>query len=305
MSALDTLFNIVNNDNLLSYDFKYCLVDSDKHPFKINGEFVKPNCDSDFCSIFDLTNLSSNVLQSYKGIGISIHASDVCAIDIDHCVSNAFDVNSINALASNIINEFKSFAYIEFSFSGHGLRILFKSNEIKNYTNVYYTKNSKYGIEYYFPTGSARYVTLTGMTIYNNKVRMLSYSEQDKLMTFLNTYMKREEILNSTTVTSTTDERSIEQLEKIVRMKYLTNNAFQDLWFTNAPGSGHDESERDFHLIAYLYENITQDKNKIKQLFEESPFFKSKDWKHLNKWNKQDFRYFNYVFERVQQKHRS
>ena len=126
MNALDTLFNIVNNDNILKYDFKYCLVDDNKHPFKANGDFVKPNCDNDFCSIIDLTNLNQDILQSYKGIGISIHASNICAIDIDHCVSNAFDVNSINALALNIINLFKNFAYIEFSFSGTGLRILFK-----------------------------------------------------------------------------------------------------------------------------------------------------------------------------------
>lgn len=303
MNALDTLFNIINNNNLLNYDFRYCLVDDSKHPFKIDGNFARPNHDDDFCSIFELANLNSDTLQNYKGIGISIHASNICAIDIDHCANNAFDVNSINALASNIINLFKDFAYIEFSFSGHGLRILFKASSINNYTNIYYTKNSKYGIEYYYPEGSSRYVTLTGCTIYNNCIHSLAYSEQDKLLYFLNTYMKREEIL-STSNTSINDDRTIEQLSKIVKMKYLTNNRFQDLWFAKAPGSGHDESEKDFHLIAYLYENITQDKDKIKALFEESPFFKSKDWKHINKWNKQNFRYFNYVFEKVKQKHK-
>ena len=92
---------------------------------------------------------------------------------------------------------------------------------------------------------------------------------------------------------------------KLVKYRYMTNNSFQDVWFSLAPGSGHDESERDYKLIAEIYDNITKDKDKIKQIFEQSPFFKSKDWKHVNKWTKQDFRYFNYVFERVQQKHRS
>lgn len=303
MNALDTLFRIVNNDNLLSYEFKYCLVDNEKHPFRIDESFARPNHDEDFSTIFELSNLNEEILQSYKGLGISIHASNICAIDIDHCVSNEFDINSINSQANNIVNMFKEFAYIEFSFSGHGLRILFKAQNIQDYSAIFYTKNSKYGIEYYYPEGSARYVTLTGHSIYNNQIKVLTYSQQNKLMQFLNTYMKRKEIISQNNMNEIHDNRDINQLMKIIKMKYLTNNAFQDLWFKSAPGSGYDESERDYHLIAYIYENITQDKDKIKQIFEKSPFFKSKDWKHMNKWQKQDFRYFNYVFERIQKKH--
>ena len=90
---------------------------------------------------------------------------------------------------------------------------------------------------------------------------------------------------------------------KVVRYKYLKDYNFQDLWFTKAPGSGKDESERDYHLVAYLYENITQDKNLLKQIFESSEFFKTKDWKHVNKWKNQNGRYFNYLYDTIRRYH--
>ena len=74
---------------------------------------------------------------------------------------------------------------------------------------------------------------------------------------------------------------------------------FQNLWFTNAPGSGKDESERDYHLVAYLFENVTQDHDMIKQIFEQSNFFKTKDYKHVYKWTNQNGRYFEYLYNTI------
>ena len=36
--------------------------------------------------------------------------------------------------------------------------------------------------------------------------------------------------------------------------------------------------------------------NKAKEVFEMSPFFKSKDRKHVYKWERSDHRYFNYLY---------
>jgi primase-polymerase (primpol)-like protein len=304
MSALDSLFNITNNEKLFNTSFKYCLVDESKHPFTIDEKIARPNHAEDFVNIVDLLNVNVKVLDKYKGLGVSIQASGVCAIDIDHCVNKQFDVNGISPLAKQIISLFEKFAYVEFSFSGSGIRIFFQADKIDDYESYYYTKNSKIGVEYYYPEGSARYVTITGRTIINNNPTNDKSIGNQQLHLFLELYMKRRYVL-SKQQTTIADNRSMDDLMKVVKLKYLTDHNFQDLWFTQAPGSGHDESERDYHLVAYLYENITQDKNKLKEIFEQSPFFKSKDWKHMNKWNKQDFRYFNYVFERVQQKHRS
>lgn len=299
MSALDTLLNIANNNNLSTYNFRYCLVDKEKHPFNVNSTFVRPNHVEDFVDITTLVSSNIEDLTKYAGIGVSIQASDICAIDIDHCVEIKNDVNSINKQATDIINLFKDFAYIEFSFSGTGIRIFFKAHKIDNYEQFYYIKNSKLNIEYYYPEGSARYVTITGNTIADNTIHELNEYEQSKLQQFLITYMKRSIQLNVHDNKTFIDERDLSTLMKKVKYLYLTNNSFQDLWFSKAPGSGHDESERDYHLVACLYENITKDKDKIKQIFEQSPFYKSKDYKHINKWTKQEFRYYNYLYSRI------
>ena len=294
MTALDVLSNIVNNDVLLDYQFKYCLVDDTKKPHKMNGDYAKPNVDSDFV---DLEKINVDVLTNYRCLGISIQGSKVCAIDIDHCVISPFDKSTINSMGQEIINIFKDKAYIEFSFSGTGIRIFFKSKPIHNYITNYYIKNSKLNIEYYYPEGSARYVTITGRTIYNNYIADI---EPDVLQQFLDTYMKRH--LSKITHSYTSANISFEELMKKVKYCYLTNNNFQDLWFDRAPGSNSNESERDFHLVAFLYEYITQDKEMIRKIFEESNFFKTKDYKHIKKWTNNNHRYFNYLYDRISNK---
>ena len=37
----------------------------------------------------------------------------------------------------------------------------------------------------------------------------------------------------------------------------------------------------------------------LKQIFEASPYFKTKDSKHIFKWNYQEGRYFNYVYDMI------
>ena len=297
MSFIDTLNNIINASNMSLLQLKYCLVSKDKLPYKIDSSLVKPNKEEDFVNIEELINASSNIKEDYKGVGISIQASKICAIDVDRCFNNPFDINSCDKRGEEIINIFKDKAYIEFSFSGTGLRVLFKSKIIENYSDKYYIKNSNNHIEYYQPNNSYRYVTVTGKYIFNNEICEIdsSFIENE----FLNKFMKKEIRKFVELKTSKEETRNFEQLMKAVRFHYVKNNSFQDLWFSKAPGSGKDESERDYHLITYLFENITQDKDFIKQIFESSPFFKSKDWKHVNKWNNQNFRYFNYLYSNV------
>ena len=80
-------------------------------------------------------------------------------------------------------------------------------------------------------------------------------------------------------------------------LHYLrSNKSFQDNWFDKAPGSGSNESERDFFLLKFIFENITNDRDKAKEVFESSPFFQSKDRKHKYKWERSDNRYFNYLY---------
>lgn len=293
---IETLNNIINTNNEELLNLKYCLVTKDKLPYRIDEILARSNHSEDFVNIQEIiSNLENINIENYKGVGISIQASNICAIDVDHCFSSPFDITSGDERAQQLINKFKDLAYIEFSFSGTGLRILFKSNLIENYSDKYYIKNKNNSIEYYQPNNSYRYVTVTGRFICNNLIKDIN---NDIIIDFLNEYMKKIiKSYDSIIITNEVEIRTYEQLMKIVRYKYLKDYSFQDLWFTKAPGSGKDESERDYHLVAYLYENITQDKNLLKQIFESSEFFKTKDWKHINKWKNQNGRYFNYLYD--------
>ena len=146
-------------------------------------------------------------------------------------------------------------------------------------------------------------MTITGQTIKDNDLNNQNLDVNDKILVeFLDKYMKRKHKLQKETTSNNVDNTDITELMKKVKYHYMTNNNFQDIWFSQAPGSGHDESERDYHLIAYIYDYITKDKDKIKQIFEQSPFYKSKDYKHINKWTKQDFRYYNYLYNKISNK---
>ena len=294
MKARDVIQRLLDK-SIIKSDLRYCLVDENKHPFKIDTTPARPNVIEDFVNFETLKN--SENIDVYAGIGISIQASNVSAIDVDKCFSIPNDINSGDERAKYFLDLFKDDAYCEFSFSGTGLRIIFKQPLIENYSDKYYIKNEKYKLEYYQPNKSYRYVTVTGNCI-NDKNIDESCNLTNKIYEFLDKYMKRP-VLTLKVNTEEVETRTYEELMKLVKVKYLKDIIFQNLWFNNAPGSGKDESERDYHLVVYLYQNITQDKDLLKKIFESSPFFKSKDNKHVYKWNYNNFRYFNYIYNNV------
>ena len=145
MSAFDTVTAVLNNQYLLNANLRYCFVSKDKVPY--NGNVLaRPNNPADFVAF---ENLDPLYMEKYAGLGVSIQASNICAIDVDHCFSIPFELSSADHRAQDIINIFGDSTYIEFSFSGTGLRILFKANSIPNYAARYYIKNSKNQVEYY------------------------------------------------------------------------------------------------------------------------------------------------------------
>ena len=295
MNSIDAIERLIET-KLVNYDLKYCLVTENKLPKKINGDMVKPNNSDDFVSLSKL--LKCNNLNDYAGIGISIQASNICAIDIDHCFTIPNDISSGDNRAKDILEMFKN-TYCEFSFSGTGLRILFLGDTLNDLTEKYYIKNSKTQCEYYQPLNSYRYVTITGNCIYNNNVEKV---DMNIIRSFLDKYMLKP-IRYKKKVISNYSNLSEEKLFKKVKILYLNDSRFQDLWFGKAPGSGKNESELDYELLARLYENITDDENILLKIFESSPYFKSKDFKHMRKWENQDKRYYYYIYEQIKRSH--
>ena len=296
MNAVEVVHNLLLTDLVLNDELKYCLVDANKLPHTITGSLAKPNDVNDFVKIEKIVEVQD--LAEYASLGISIKASNICAIDIDDCFSEPFVFETIDERGKDIYETFKDLAYIEFSFSGKGMRILFKQADIENYAKYYYVKNSKNHIEYYQPSGSARYVTVTGKTIANNDINNFDF--KDILIAFLDKYMVRPKIVKiSQNNNPDNDNRDINELYKLVKIAYFKDMQFQNAWFGVAPGSGSNESELDFYIIQYLYTNITTNKESIKELFEMSNHFKTKDWKHKNKWTNGDYRYYNYIYDHL------
>lgn len=299
MTALEVVERL-KNKSIISSNLKYCLVDSNKHPYKLDETPARTNVVEDFVD-FETLSKSTN-LNKFAGIGISIQASNICAIDVDHCFAIANDVTSGDERAKYCLEKFKDVAYCEFSFSGTGLRILFKHPLIENYSDKWYIKNEKSQIEYYQPNKSYRYVTVTGNTIVDNDITV-EHDMTNMLFEFLDKYMIRNFIHFDVQTVSKEETRSYEELMQLVKKQYRLDMSFQNLWFTPAPGSGKDESERDYHLVCYLYEHITQNKDLIKRIFESSVFFKTKDSKHIYKWTNGEGRYFNYLYEQKRRMH--
>lgn len=295
MGAIDTLEQIINSE-LVNYDFRYCFVNRSKIPYRPDGFEARTNVVTDFVTLNELMDSPMLTRKRIVGIGVSIQASNVCAIDIDDCFTEPFNFDSVDERGKEILELFEDVAYCEFSFSGHGMRILFLHDIIKNYNERYYIKNSKLNIEYYQPSESNRFVTVTGKYIRNNPIQHATNIDI-ALNQFLEQYMVRPQ--KSKKVLATMNDIDFESAMNKVTRLYIINSKFQSLWFSTAPGSGYDESERDYQIVAMLYENVTTNEDMIRQLFETSPYFQSKDERHLQKWTNNDYRYFKYMYSHL------
>ena len=304
MSAYDTLVNIADTNLILVDDFRYCLVGADKKPYTVKGDMARPNAKEDFVTIEEIA--SAENLEKYAGVGISIQASGVCAIDVDHCFKTPFDFKSGDERALYVYSHFKDLAYIEFSFSGTGMRVLFFQDNIENYSDSYYIKNSITEIEYYQPGNSARYVTVTGRAICNNQITK-GNDFKDVIIDFLNKYMARAKQVKREPKTIV-EVQDLDKALKRVNGHLFRDVNFQNLWYDreewayakNYPGIG--ESEHDAALLTYIYNNFSHNKEMVKAIFEESPYFKSKDAKHRAKWYRANCDYFERVFGSIEGK---
>lgn len=295
MSAIDTIESIVNCE-LANYDFRYCFVNRSKIPYRTDGFEARVDVVNDFVKLDELLDSPMLTRKRIVGIGISIQVSNVCAIDVDNCFSEPFVFESIDKRGKEVFELFEDVAYCEFSFSGKGMRIIFLHDVIENYADKYYIKNSKMNIEYYQPSNSNRFVTVTGKYIANNPIRHTNNTDI-ALNQFLERFMVRPQ--RQKHQISTTDDIDFDFAVRKTRQLYIQNSKFQSLWFGHAPGAGKDESERDFQIVAMLYENVTTNEDMIRQLFETSPYFESKDEQHLRKWMNNNYRYFKYIYSHL------
>jgi len=201
------------------------------------------------------------------GIGLGIF-NGYSAVDIDHCIN---ENGSISELAENIIKYCDS--YTEYSPSKTGIRILFKTTTILD-KNIYYIKNSKLGLEIYISDCTNKFVTITGNKISGDEIKEID------IQYILDKYMKKENNVNLS-------EYKPQSYDGDVNIDLLveTDKKLNSLWYSQAPGSGSNESELDLALCCKLAYYYHADEIRINKAFKDSPYYKSKDLKHINKWN--------------------
>ena len=172
-------------DSALWCCWKYIQRDGQDKPTKVpfcpmTGKAAKSNDPATF-GRFEQATFALD-MGDYDGIGIGIFG-DICAIDIDHCIS---EDGVFSDMAEEIINTMNS--YWEISPSGHGIRILFKAPGLQYNKELYYINNQRLGLEVYTAGFTNKYVTITG-----NSTGTVGINERTaQLRSVLDRFMRRE-----------------------------------------------------------------------------------------------------------------
>lgn len=250
--------------------------DNIKMPFNpLTGHKAKSNDRSTFVTYPTILRYAEQYISTdvetgkmTGGIGLGIF-NGYSAIDIDHCIDQ---YGNISEMAQEIIDFCKS--YTELSPSKTGIRIIFKSST-KIDKNKYYINNAKNHLEIYISDNTNKFVTITGFWRYFEEVRTVD------ITAILEKYMKRSNIV--------TDAQPVSLLENDVKISLEEaidkDSKLRDLWYKTAPGSHSTESNDDMALCCKLAFYCNGDINKIKDAFESSPYYSSKDDLHKRKWN--------------------
>ena len=259
MNEISSLKNIPNELKLNGLWCGWKLTDKGKIPFNlVTGQYAKSNDESTFASYPVLLNNIHKYLKfdengkQLGGVGLGVFRG-YSAIDIDHCVDSD---GQLSEMALDIITFCNS--YTEFSPSKTGIRIIFKT-QVRIDKEQYYIHNSNIGLEIYISDNTNKFVSITG-----NRISGDTINEVD-ITYILNKYMLRGQF----------------NIEKILKK----DEKLANLWNKKAPGSHADESETDMALCCKLAYYLKNDEQLIKQYFEMSPYFKSKDAEHKKKWS--------------------
>lgn len=226
--------------------------------------------------------LESKHLRYANCIGLKV-GNGISAIDIDDCIT-AEGVIADHAI--EIIHHVKS--YTEYSPSGRGVRILFRAGTKFDRTK-WMIKNPKFKVEYYDAddqeANGGRMVRLSGNVAFDYDFRTAD------TLDILNKYLFRVKI-----------ESEVESVSGDVnpyKVKFISALTRRDPDYVTLYGRafhGQSESEWDMYLVKLLY-RLTTNRNEVKQLFEGTYYYNTKDKRHMDKWH--NGYYANYVLEKT------
>lgn len=231
-----------------------------------------------------------SLMNSDEGLGIGLFGN-LCGVDIDHCISDGV----ISPAAQEILDYFDG-AYVEKSFSGTGIHLLFFCEDQHKYQKYYTKMNEKHlqakgiigigGLELYQGKIDNRYLTLTGNKIDSKKPTNYSVSKK-KITEFLDKYFQRPSAPVVTPVTFTSsDAEDIAWFNWARRRK---PERLLALASKTPTGSGGTESEDDLIFMSELAFWCNKNPRIMRMAFESSYYYRHKDDKHIKKWARKDY----------------
>ncbi|MCR5742081.1 MAG: hypothetical protein K6G38_06455 [Gammaproteobacteria bacterium] len=225
-----------------------------------------------------------------EGLGIGMFGN-LCGIDIDHCIHDG----KIAFTAAKILQYFDG-AYVEKSFSGTGIHILFFCKEQHKYQKYYTKMNEKHlqdkgitdigGLELYQGRVDNRYLTLTGNIIPVKNPNNYTVSPK-KIQAFLDMYFQRPAAPVVTHAAFTSSDA-----EDIAWFNWARNrkpDKLMELASKTPTGSGGTESEDDLIFMSELAFWCNKNPKVMRKAFESSYYYQHKDDKHIKKWARKDY----------------
>ena len=202
----------------------------------------------------------------YDGLGVGVF-NGLGAIDIDHCIS---ETGEISNMAADIMSVMQ--AYTEYSPSGTGLRILFKTIGYQYDKARYYINNQKAGLEVYIAGCTNKFVTVTG----NALTPGMDLEERGKqLQAVLEKYMVRPSKMPTPRPEPPTPV-ALDDMALLQRAKQGKGGAaFASLWAGDTSGYP-SQSEADIALCNALVWWTNGDAERVDRLFRQSGLMREK-----------------------------
>ena len=224
-----------------------------------------------------------SLTSSRYGIGFGIFDT-FGAIDLDHCLNKEGKIiqDDFAKVVVDILKELDT--YTEKSPSGTGLHLYFKIKDLKmspeEYSKKYMinkriNKETNQGIEVYLSGMTKKFLTITGDRIGDKDFREITFKELEPI---LEKYMKRYNAQQNTTSSLVTNQKDF------LKIGLEKDSLLIDLY--NDTSHSGNESEEDMRLLSKLAYYCNKDSQAIRQAFESSPYFMTKDEEHLQKWNR-------------------
>lgn len=205
----------------------------------------------------------------YDGIGVGVFGT-LAAIDIDHCIS---DTGELSEMVADIMQTMS--AYVEYSPSGRGLRILFTVPVGFEYDRTrYYINHRKAGLEVYIAGVTHKFVTVTG----NALTPGTDLEERgEQVAVVLEKYMVRPRADTPTEQGDEDGASGLDDLALIERAKHGHRGAeFAALWKGDTSAYDGDESRADMALCDALAFWTGKDPARMDRLFRHSGLMRAK-----------------------------